>query len=247
MEAPAAPAADEFSLHPLTSDLLIKRRILVTMLPDNPEAKNTRERILQVLLTRERCTINDLAEAVDINPISVRHHIARLEAEGLVASAEERHGVGRPRRDYFLTERGREQFPTRYIRLTLRLLEQLKENVPQPMIDRLFTEIARDMASETRAEAVGLTVEQRLQLVRQLLNREGFNVEVERLGENYLIRESNCPYYHVGQTHPEVCSVDQTLISTILDVPAQKIQCLLQGDAHCTYVIPADLVAVIES
>ena len=88
----------------------------------NHEAKNTRERVLRTLLARERCTINELAEAVEINPISVRHHIVKLEAEGLVTSEEERHGVGRPRRLYFLTEGGHEQFPTRYIRLTMRLL-----------------------------------------------------------------------------------------------------------------------------
>jgi DeoR family transcriptional regulator, suf operon transcriptional repressor len=208
-----------------------------------PEAKNTRERVLQTMLVRERVTINELAEAVDINPISVRHHIARLEAEALVSSEEERHGVGRPRRMYFLTEKGREYFPTRYIRLTLRLLEQLKEALPAQVVERLFTQIAMDMASGYRVEAEGLSAEQRVELVKRLLTSEGFNVEVEKKDDTYLIRESNCPYYHVGQTHPEVCSVDQTLISTILEVPAQKIQCMLHGDAHCTYIIPSDLIA----
>ena len=46
--------------------------------------KSTRERVLDTLLSYKKCTINDLAEAVEINPISVRHHINRLEAEGLV-------------------------------------------------------------------------------------------------------------------------------------------------------------------
>ena len=207
------------------------------------EAKNTRDRVLHTMLVRERCTINELAEAVDINPISVRHHISKLEAEALVNSEEERHGVGRPRRMYFLTEKGREHFPTRYVRLTLRLLEQLKETLPTPVVERLFTQIAMEMASSYRSEAEGLSTVQRLELVRQLLTSEGFNVEVEKKDDTYLIRESNCPYYHVGQNHPEVCSVDQTLISTILEVPAQKIQCMLHGDAHCTYVIPIELIA----
>ncbi len=48
--------------------------------------KNTRERVLKTLLKNHRCTINELAEAVNINPISVRHHISRLQAEGLVGS-----------------------------------------------------------------------------------------------------------------------------------------------------------------
>jgi hypothetical protein len=31
--------------------------------------------------------------------------------------------------------------------------------------------------------------------------------------------------------------VDQTLISRMLAVPANKIQCILSGAAHCTYVV----------
>src|SRR5512145_504515 len=114
-------------------------------LEDNQQAKSTRERVMQILLSRERCTINELAEAVDINPISVRHHITRLEADGLVTSEEERHGVGRPRRLYFLTERGREQFPSRYVRLTLRLLEQLKETMPSQLVNQLFSQMAVEL------------------------------------------------------------------------------------------------------
>ena len=80
----------------------------------------TREKVLRTLLTHPRSTINELAEAVGISPISVRHHITSLQAENLVASEDEIHGVGRPRQVFSLTEAGVEQFPTRYIRLTMR-------------------------------------------------------------------------------------------------------------------------------
>lgn len=204
------------------------------------KTKSTRERVLHTLLTHERCTINDLAQAVEINPISVRHHINKLEADGLVVSEEVRHGVGRPRRVYYLTEKGREHFPTRYIQLTMRLLEQLKESMPKPMVDKLFTQMAQDLASDYRAEVEGLSIEERLNLVQKLLTNEGFTVEWEQQGDFYHIREVNCPYYHVGQDHPEVCAVDQTLISTLLGIPVQKMNCMLSGDAHCTYVIPKE-------
>ncbi|HSF82157.1 MAG TPA: winged helix-turn-helix transcriptional regulator [Anaerolineales bacterium] len=199
---------------------------------------NTREKVLRTLLSRQRCTINELAEAVDINPISVRHHITKLEAEGLVASEEERHGVGRPRRLYFLTETGLERFPSRYLRLTIRLLEQLKGTMPEPMVSGLFSQMARDVAAEYEMKTHGLNMEQRLDLVTNLLSSEGFTVEWESKDEEYHIREISCPYYHIGQSHPEVCSVDQTLISTMLSVPAEKVKCVLNGDSHCTYVVP---------
>jgi DeoR family transcriptional regulator, suf operon transcriptional repressor len=208
------------------------------MFDEKEHAKSTRDRVLQTLLNQQRCTINELAEAVDINPISVRHHINKLQADGLVDTAEEKHGVGRPRRFYFLTERGREHFPTRYLRLTLRLLEQLKETVPQPLVNKLFTQMAQDLAASYKMELEGLTLEERLDLVKDLLTNEGFTVDWEKQGDQIQIRESNCPYFRIGQNHPEVCSVDQTLISTVLSVPAEKIQCMLYGDTYCTYILP---------
>lgn len=206
--------------------------------------KSTRERVLYTLLKQHRCTIKDLALSVDINPISVRHHIAKLEADGLVTSEDERHGVGRPRRVYYLTEEGREKFPTRYMRLTTRLLQQLKENMPDQMVNELFSDMAEDLAQEYAhsVELDGLPMEDRLELVKVILSREGFDIEWERIGDRYHIREVSCPYFHIGQDHPEVCRVDQTLISSVLNVPAQKIECLLDGDRHCTYVVSDNII-----
>jgi predicted ArsR family transcriptional regulator len=199
--------------------------------------KSTRDRILQTMLRHPRSTINELAEAVGINPISVRHHLTNLQVERLVAAEEERHGVGRPRLVYFLTEDGLEKFPTRYMRLTTRILTQMKDKFPQPMVSEMFKEVATIMASEHSAELKGLNVEERLDVMKDLLAEEGFQVEWEKKGAEYLIHEITCPYLQVGHSHPEVCIVDQTLISKMLAVPANKIQCILSGATHCTYVV----------
>lgn len=199
---------------------------------------STRERILQTLLNHPHSTISDLADAVGINAISVRHHLTSLQAESLVSAEEERHGVGRPRLVYALTEKGLERFPTRYLTLTNRLLDQMKESMPSGVINKLFTAMASEIASDYAQQVKFLTVEEKLELIKSLLAKEGFSVEWERQGSEYLIHEITCPYYHIGQAHPEVCTVDQTLISQVLSIPAQKINCVLTGDTHCTYVIP---------
>lgn len=199
--------------------------------------KSTRDRILQTLLRQPHRTINELAEAVGINPISVRHHLTNMQVEGLVAAEEERHGVGRPRLVYALTPDGMEKFPTRYLRLTTRLLAQMKETMPAPVVSQLFSQIAEDLASEYTDQMQGLSMEERLDFVKQMLGEEGFTVEWEKSGEQYQIHEISCPYYQIGVNHPEVCTVDQALISKMLAVPAEKVQCLLSGAAHCTYVV----------
>lgn len=202
--------------------------------------KSTRDRILQHLQRQPRSTINDLAEAVGINPISVRHHLNNLQAEGLIAAEEERHGVGRPRLVYSLTEIGLERFPTRYLRLTSRLLDQLKESLPEPMVSKLFLQMAEDMAGNYAEQMKHLPMEERLDFMKSLLAEEGFNVEWEQDGSEYRIHEITCPYLQIGMSHPEVCTVDQTIISKMLAVPANKVKCILSGDAHCTYVVQSE-------
>jgi DeoR family transcriptional regulator, suf operon transcriptional repressor len=199
--------------------------------------KSTKDKILQTLLRRPKITINELAEAVDINPISVRHHLTNLQMEGLIEAEEVRHGVGRPRLVYSLTQDGMERFPTKYLRLTTRLLAQMKETMPGPMVSQLFNQVAEDLASEYSSQIQGLSMEERLEFVKELLAQEGFTVEWEKKGSEYQIHEISCPYYQIGVAHPEVCTVDQTLISKMLALPANKVRCILDGGSHCTYVV----------
>jgi predicted ArsR family transcriptional regulator len=199
--------------------------------------KSTKDKILQTLLRKPKITINDIAEAVGINPISVRHHLTNLQMEGLVSADEERHGVGRPRLVYSLTEDGMEKFPTKYLRLTTRLLAQMKDTMPGPVVAKLFSQIAEDMADEYSDQMKYLGMEERLDFVKEMLAQEGFTVEWEKKGNDYEIHEISCPYYQIGIAHPEVCTVDQTLISKMLALPASKVQCILDGGAHCTYVV----------
>lgn len=208
---------------------------------------STRNHVLQQLLSQQRCTINDLAKAVKINPISVRHHISKLEEEGMVSSAEQRHGVGRPRRIYFLTESGMEHFPARTIQFTNRLLHQLKQHLPEATVGKLFAGVAESVTADypKQAELENLSLDERLKLMKQWLANEGFSVQVQRTDNEVIIKETGCPYYYVGQTHGEVCSIDKALIAKALSADPERTSCLLNGDSHCTYVVP--LAAIKES
>ncbi|MDO9087812.1 MAG: methanogen output domain 1-containing protein [Anaerolineaceae bacterium] len=203
--------------------------------------KSTREKILLFLLKNPKSTISDLANAVTINTISVRHHLNNLQADSLILAEEERHGVGRPRLVYSLSEEGLERFPTRYYRLTNRILDRFKDTLSSELLNDIFSEIAKEIASNHRQTLKNLPIEEKLNFIQNLLDEEGFNVEWEKKNEHYVIHEISCPYFHVVQTHPEVCNMDQTLISEMLDIPANKLTCILHGDQRCSFVIPINI------
>jgi len=199
--------------------------------------KSTRDRILKTLLTRPNATINDLADSVNINNISVRHHLTNLLADGLIVANEIRHGVGRPRLVYSLSDSGQDNFTTRYMNLSNLLLGQLKKTLTQDEIKDVFTNIAQTIAKDQIEKTKNLTFEEKLNFLKNNLAAEGFMVELEKTDSGYMIHEISCPFYHVGQLHPEVCTLDQTLISSILSIPTEKVLCVLNGDQHCTYLV----------
>ncbi len=200
--------------------------------------KSTREKILMSLLKKPQSTVSDLAEAVKINNISVRHHLSNLQADNLITAEEERHGVGRPRLVYSLTEDGMEKFPTRYWRLANRILGQVRNSLTPQQLKDLFSSIASDIAKDHKKNVSQLSFEEKINYVNQLLNEEGFEVELEKKDSHYVLHEVNCPYFQVVQNHPEVCTFDQVLISEMLSIPIEKINCIVSGAKQCSYIIP---------
>ncbi len=198
---------------------------------------HTRDVILRTLRAQGRCTVKELAEAAQISPVSVRHHLSSLQAGGLIKAEEVKHGVGRPRHQFFLTEEAYELFPTRYFRLTNRILVEMKDTLPDESIETIFSGVADSMALDYAGQLAGLPVEERLRRLVTLLDEEGFEAEYEVNGTKIILRELSCPYYQIGQKHPEVCLVDQSFIAKALDLPVERVTCLLEGDTHCTYSI----------
>ncbi|MBN2677713.1 MAG: winged helix-turn-helix transcriptional regulator [Anaerolineaceae bacterium] len=203
---------------------------------------DSREKILLTLLNHPKANINDLAEAANINAISVRHHLSNLQADNLIRAEEEQHGIGRPRLVYSLTEKGIEQFPTSYLKLAHRLLDQIRASLPDATIKKLFDKIASDIVHDHQESVKLLSMNERLDLIQTLLFDEGFIIEWEKLPDQYVIHEMSCPYHHIGQNHPEVCSIDQAVITKIMGVSVERIKCILRGDEHCTYSIPIDRI-----
>jgi predicted ArsR family transcriptional regulator len=198
--------------------------------------KSTRDRILQTLLNNPNSTINDLASAVDINSISVRHHLTNLQADGLVTAQEVRHGVGRPRLVYALTETGAEKFPTRYLKLVNLLFFKLKDKLSPEELRLLLSQVAKEIAGDQAKKLRSLSVEERLNELQKYLSNEGFTLEWEKEGNSYVIKEIACPFYHINNEHPEVCKIDEEIISTLLSSPIKKGKCVVKGDTYCSYI-----------
>ncbi len=200
-------------------------------------ATQTRDVILRTLRSKGKCDIKELAEAAGVSPVSVRHHISNLLADQLIDAEEVRQGVGRPHYVYSLTELGMERFPKRYVRLTNRLLEEMKDVLPEEKIRQLLEGISASMAEEYAGALQGQPLPERIRRLLDFLTEEGFEAELHDKGDHLVVRELSCPYVHLSMRHPEICNVDRDFIATALSLPVERVNCLASGDSFCTFEV----------
>ena len=198
---------------------------------------STRDIIFHTIKSSQQVNVEGLAEVADVSPVTVRHHLNTLQADGLIESESVRRKVGRPYYVYSLSEKGHEQFPKRYVRLTSRLLDEMKSRLPQEVVQEVFDNVVLGVVDEHRGEYEHLEFEDRLDYLVKLLADEGFLASWENSDKGYVLTEYSCPYISVGRSHAEICTIDTELIVNILQVPVKQNSCMLDGGECCQFVV----------
>lgn len=218
----------------IQSPRIAKGNSIVKYGSDNSKL-STREIILDAIKQSNEATVESLASAADVSPVTVRHHLNSLQAEGLLEIRSVRRKVGRPYYVYSLSDQGHELFPQRYMRLSSRLLDGLKAHFPAGTVDDLFDNVVQQIVDDRRKDFDHLSVEQRLDYLVDLLADEGFLASWESSGDKYILTEYSCPYYSIGQKHHEICTLDRQLVQIVLDTDVEQESCMLHGDSHCQF------------
>jgi predicted ArsR family transcriptional regulator len=177
--------------------------------------KNTRELILKTLAMTRQATITKLSEQLEINPITVRHHLLILEEKGLIMTRERRHGVGRPHFIYRLTDKGQQEVTSNYRHLSESLLSKIEQRYGDQALSEIMDLIGHDMAPINNLDAKD-NLDGWMDNFCDLMAEQGYQVDWEVKGDRVYIHNTSCPYYHLKQTHPEICSMDRSLFSHVL-------------------------------
>ena len=203
--------------------------------------KSTREIILHTIQTAQHVNVEALAKAADVSPVTVRHHLNSLQAGGLIEASSVRRKVGRPYYVYSLSEKGQELFPKRYVRLTNRLLDELKARLPAEAVQAVFSSVVQGVIEDHAGRFEHLSFEERLNYLVDLLTEEGFVSEWEQTADGYKITEYGCPYLTIGRSHAEICSFDYELMVNVLQTTVQKQSCMLAGADCCEFIITPEI------
>jgi predicted ArsR family transcriptional regulator len=196
----------------------------------------TRRAILEILQARGSASVEDLAQATGLAPVTMRHHLGLLRDQELVDHVRQPVGRGRPRHIYHATTRASALLAGNpYESLVARLLVAIKGE-DRSAAARIFERLGWEIAAYHEAELAGLSTEERLDQVVRLLSDEGFVVRWERDGDGtYLVQEFECPYERLSGAHAEVCCLDQRLMETALEAEVVREQWRPAGDPSCRF------------
>ncbi len=178
--------------------------------------KNTKRKIFETLAVTRQATISKLAEQLELNPITVRHHLLNLEREGLITSSEQRHGVGRPHLVFQLTGDGQQAKKSNYHNLAHQLLSSVEETFGQDSSVALLETIGKKMAQSFEGLPSKEQLPDYLDEFCDLMAAEGFNLDWEMKENRVYLHNSSCPYHHLNQTHPEICAIDRAFFTQVL-------------------------------
>ena len=206
--------------------------------------QETRRKILDILKERSEATVDDIVGDLErlrgsITSVTVRHHLAKLQEEGLVDIHETRHrsSPGRPQHVYALTEQGVNYFPNNYLDLSAHLLKQIKSQLSPAQVNVIIEGVADNMAVD--AEIPSGTIRERLDAVVDYLNHHGYKASWEAQQGGYVLQTSNCPYHQIAQENEMLCTMDMRLISKMLGVVPRLLSRVSGGDEICSYLIPS--------
>ena len=201
------------------------------------------DRILFQLKTRGPADTLALAVALAISRQATLQHLERLVAEGLVSHADERRGVGRPRRIWSLTAAAQARFPDTHAQLTLEMLDAVRAEFGEAGVDRLITrrEVVTTQ-SYIQALAPLRSLAARVARLAELRTAEGYMADWSPdPGGGFHLVENHCPICAAAAACQGFCRAELQVFRDALgpDVSVERTDHILSGARRCAYRITA--------
>jgi len=205
------------------------------------------------LLYRKPSSVEEIAELVKLQPITVRHHLQSLEDAGFIESYEEKTGaVGRPKVYYRIAKE-----PTivgypkrRYLNLSNFMIKTLQLLIGSRRTSELLRRVGKNMGEsvireiESKHDVKEWTPETfKGFFIKGYLEEAGAEPEIVETNENRIVfRDHNCLFLELAVKMPEImCDVLHNSfhegVSNAMGgkVKILRLSCKGHGDPFCEH------------
>ena len=201
---------------------------------------NARQRVLLAIKNMPGASIARISENVGFTYEAVRQQIVALEREGWVRAEyprSETRTVGRPLASYRLTVAGEHLFPKQYDVLASTLISTATKSMGIDVLKSLLAAVTQEQVRRWRPVLEGLTLEQKLERLKDLYQKEDPFVAVEHNGDELRLIERNCPFLSTASEHPELCSISVATLRNLLGYHVYREERFQSGHGRCVFRI----------
>ena len=221
---------------------------MASIIADKSNLGDTKAKILDLLLGGAK-SAGSIAETLHIQKSAARVHLESLKSSGAVKSKFQMEKMGRPKKVYELTEKGREFFPRQYDLFLNLMLDKIAVKKGEAEARKLVESIAEDIASGIRSKidaGNADSLEKKLQIINDASNEIGFASSISKDSADksaYCIESRNCVLHKVAShSQDTIChGLHDKIIAKSLDGhPGARVElkkCMALGYEYCTHVI----------
>jgi predicted ArsR family transcriptional regulator len=220
--SPSSAALADADASPAGSPPALRRAILLHLRRSGPSAPDA------------------IATALGASRSGVAQQLRALDSAGLVSRTSVRHGVGRPRNLYDITEDAQDLFPSNYDDLATGLLAAILEVGGDGLVEAVFAARRRQAEARLRRRMdaqlpPGATIADRVRELARLQDELGYIAEAQVDGDGIRLLEHNCAVLDVARGSPVACQAELDLFQGLLGTQLVRERHIAAGDRCCEY------------
>lgn len=179
-----------------------------------------------------------LARRLGMSAVAARQHLDPLEAEGLAAFDARPKGVGRPAREWRLTEKAAALFPDSHGELAVAMLGSMRQAFGEEGLARLVSLRTKAQVCAYRERvSPRAPLHRKVAALAAIRREEGYMAEWSRDGKGFLLVENHCPICAAARTCQGLCTGELELFRRVLGARVERTEHILAGARRCTYRI----------
>ena len=198
----------------------------------------SRLNIVNLAKSRGEISIDDAVEELGLAKTTIRQHMGRLENIGILESESRREGRGRPKLVYTLTPTAEGLFPSGDAEIARELVEFLGETGNIDLVEAFFEKFweRRRAEFDLRCQAAGAeSLPEKLEVLEELLEEQGFMPDIDCDGDSATIRECNCPFPETVEATRIPCRLEAQFMRWIVGSETDRVEFIPDGAPACTY------------
>lgn len=193
--------------------------------------QSTRARIIELLRAADGATVDDITQALDLAPATVRRHLDVLLRDGLVEMRSERVPLGRPHFVFRLTDAGMEALPRHQMHLIVALLQAVLVLTPEETTGKsgpevaalVFDHLVEHLVSGCRSVVTAPDTNRRVHQALEVLSDAGLDFGISACDEGYVLEGGSCLCARFLSGESE-CTHELAVLAQLIGSPVERFK-----------------------